>query len=158
MLGNINAAGAALRNWVINLRNELAYTGVQAAHIAISTWIGDGAERAAARGSRLYAVCSRPKIRQLFGLTGLDCRIPLTSTLDEALEALAAAGPHHESRRRLGGSNLTAADGLVCSGGLATAHSSAPSGMVGVPATITSARSHGRCSSRKRSSAAIQSR
>jgi anti-sigma B factor antagonist len=49
------------------------------------------AKRATARGGRLYAVCSRPKIRQLFGLTGLNCRIPLTSTLDEALEALAAA-------------------------------------------------------------------
>jgi len=30
------------------------------------------AKRATASGGRLYAVCSRPKIRQLFGLTGLD--------------------------------------------------------------------------------------
>ena len=30
-------------------------------------------------------------IRQLLRLTGLDCRIPLASTLDETLEALAAA-------------------------------------------------------------------
>lgn len=49
------------------------------------------AKRAAASGGSLYVVSSRPKIRQLFGLTGLDCRIPLASTLDEALEALAAA-------------------------------------------------------------------
>jgi anti-anti-sigma factor len=49
------------------------------------------AKRAAACGGRLYAVCSRPTIRQLFGLTGLDSRIPLASTLDETLEALAAA-------------------------------------------------------------------
>ena len=49
------------------------------------------AKRAAASGGSLYAVCGRPKIRQLFRLTGLDCRIPLASTLDEALEALAAA-------------------------------------------------------------------
>ena len=49
------------------------------------------AKRAAARGGSLYAVCSRPRIRELFRLTGLDCRIPLASTLDEALEALAAA-------------------------------------------------------------------
>jgi anti-anti-sigma factor len=49
------------------------------------------AKRAAAHGGSLYAVCDRAKIRQLFGLTGLDCRIPLARTLDEALEALAAA-------------------------------------------------------------------
>jgi anti-anti-sigma factor len=49
------------------------------------------AKRAAAHGGSLYAVCDRPKIRQLFALTGLDCRIPLARTLDEALEALAAA-------------------------------------------------------------------
>lgn len=49
------------------------------------------AKRATACGGRLYLVCSRPKIRQLFSLTGLDCQIPLTDTLDEALEALAAA-------------------------------------------------------------------
>ena len=43
MLGNVNAAAAALRNWVLNLHNELADTGVYAAHVAISTWIGDNA-------------------------------------------------------------------------------------------------------------------
>jgi anti-sigma B factor antagonist len=48
------------------------------------------AKRATACGSGLYVVCGRPKIRQLFRLTGLDGRIPLASTLDEALEALAA--------------------------------------------------------------------
>ena len=48
------------------------------------------AKRAAACNGSLYAVCSRPTIRQLFRLTGLDCRIPLARTLDEALEALAA--------------------------------------------------------------------
>ena len=35
MLGNVNAAQAALRNWVLNLHKELAGTGVQAAHVAI---------------------------------------------------------------------------------------------------------------------------
>ena len=49
------------------------------------------AKRATCRGGSLYAVCGRPKIRQLFRLTWLDCRIPLASTLAEALEALAAA-------------------------------------------------------------------
>ncbi|NEB04291.1 SDR family NAD(P)-dependent oxidoreductase [Streptomyces sp. SID13726] len=43
MFGNVNAAGAALRNWVINLHNELAGSGVLAAHVAIATWIGAGA-------------------------------------------------------------------------------------------------------------------
>ena len=49
------------------------------------------AKRTAACGGSLNAVCDRPKIRLLFRLTGLDCRIPLASTLDEAREALAAA-------------------------------------------------------------------
>lgn len=43
MLGNINAASAALRNWAINLHNELADTGVYVGHIAINAWIGAGA-------------------------------------------------------------------------------------------------------------------
>lgn len=42
MMGNVNAAGAALRNWVVNLHNELADSGVLAAHVAINTWIGEG--------------------------------------------------------------------------------------------------------------------
>lgn len=41
MLGNVNAAAAALRNWVINLHNELAGTGVYAAHVAIDAVIGE---------------------------------------------------------------------------------------------------------------------
>ena len=49
------------------------------------------AKRAAARGGSLYVACGRPKIRELFRLTGLDCRIPLARTLAEAVEALAAA-------------------------------------------------------------------
>ena len=40
MLGNVNAAAAALRNWVLNLHKELAGTGIQAAHVAIGVWIG----------------------------------------------------------------------------------------------------------------------
>lgn len=42
MLGNVNAAAAALRNWAINLNKELAETGVHAAHVAICVWIGSG--------------------------------------------------------------------------------------------------------------------
>ncbi|NBE94508.1 SDR family NAD(P)-dependent oxidoreductase [Nonomuraea sp. KC401] len=42
MFGNVNAAGAALRNWVINLNKELAGSGVHAAHVVINVWIGGG--------------------------------------------------------------------------------------------------------------------
>jgi NAD(P)-dependent dehydrogenase (short-subunit alcohol dehydrogenase family) len=41
MLGNVNPAQAALRNWTLNLHKELADTGIQAAHVAIGVWIGD---------------------------------------------------------------------------------------------------------------------
>lgn len=39
MVGNVNAAAAGLRNWVINLNKELADTGVYAAHVAIDVSI-----------------------------------------------------------------------------------------------------------------------
>lgn len=39
MLGSVNAAAAALRNWSINLHKELAETGVHAAHVAINVAI-----------------------------------------------------------------------------------------------------------------------
>lgn len=35
-----HAASAALRNWAVNLHNELAGTGVQAAHVALDVTIG----------------------------------------------------------------------------------------------------------------------
>ncbi|MEU5872166.1 SDR family NAD(P)-dependent oxidoreductase [Glycomyces sp. NPDC047369] len=41
-LANINIAAAALRNWALNLHNELAPHGVYAAHIAITALIGAG--------------------------------------------------------------------------------------------------------------------
>ncbi|MDX3136786.1 SDR family NAD(P)-dependent oxidoreductase [Streptomyces europaeiscabiei] len=40
MVGNVNAAAAALRNWVVNLHKELDGTGIQAAHIAIDVALG----------------------------------------------------------------------------------------------------------------------
>ena len=49
------------------------------------------ANRAAAHGGSLHVVCARPKVRQLFRLTGLDRRLPPARTLDEALDALMAA-------------------------------------------------------------------
>ena len=39
MLGSVNAAAAALRNWSINLHKELVDTGVHAAHVAINVAI-----------------------------------------------------------------------------------------------------------------------
>ena len=47
--------------------------------------------RAAAHGAGLHVVCARPQTVRLFRMTGLDCQIPLARSLDEALEALAAA-------------------------------------------------------------------
>jgi anti-sigma B factor antagonist len=48
------------------------------------------AKRASAYGGRLHVVCTRPQIRQLFRLTGLDRQLPLARTVDEAVHALAA--------------------------------------------------------------------
>lgn len=47
--------------------------------------------RAAERGSSLHAVCTQPQTRKLLWLTGVDRRIPLESSLDEALAAASAA-------------------------------------------------------------------
>jgi NAD(P)-dependent dehydrogenase (short-subunit alcohol dehydrogenase family) len=46
MFANIGIASAGLRNWVYNLHATLAERGIQAAHVAISAWIGQqpGAE------------------------------------------------------------------------------------------------------------------
>jgi anti-sigma B factor antagonist len=49
------------------------------------------AKRAAAHGGSLHVVCARPKVRQLFRLTGLDRQLPPARTLDEALDALMEA-------------------------------------------------------------------
>ena len=50
------------------------------------------ANRAAALGGSLHVVCARPQIRRLFRLTGLDRRLAPARTLDQALDALMAAG------------------------------------------------------------------
>jgi len=57
--------------------------------VGLAVLVG-AANRAAASGSSLQVTCARPKICQLMRLTGLDRTIPLASSLDEALEALAA--------------------------------------------------------------------
>jgi anti-sigma B factor antagonist len=47
--------------------------------------------RAAAHGGSLHAVCVHPQARRLLWLTGVDRRVPLSATLDEALASVAAA-------------------------------------------------------------------
>ena len=56
----------------------------------LSALVG-AAKRAAAHGGSLHVVCARPRVRQLFRLTGLDRRLMPARTLDEALDALLAA-------------------------------------------------------------------
>jgi anti-sigma B factor antagonist len=51
------------------------------------------ARRADARGGSLHAVCSRPPTRKLLWLTGVDRRVPLTPTVDDALTHLTASRP-----------------------------------------------------------------
>lgn len=60
--------------------------------VGLATLVG-AANRAAAHGGSLQVACAQPKIRQLVRLTGLDHRIPLARTLDEALAFRAAARP-----------------------------------------------------------------
>ena len=49
--------------------------------------------RAAERGGSLHAVCTQAQTRKLLWLTGVDRRIPLESSLDEALASAAPAAP-----------------------------------------------------------------
>jgi len=51
-------------------------------------------KRAEAHGGTLHIVCAQPKTRQLFHVTGLDRRIPVARTVDEAL---AGPGPQPPS-------------------------------------------------------------
>jgi anti-sigma B factor antagonist len=54
--------------------------------VGLSVLVGT-ANRAAAQGSSLQVVCAPPKIHALLSVTGLDRRIALARTLDEALAA-----------------------------------------------------------------------
>jgi anti-sigma B factor antagonist len=49
------------------------------------------ANRADANRTSLHLICSRPQTRRLFHLAGLDRRLPLASTLEEALAAPSSA-------------------------------------------------------------------
>lgn len=48
------------------------------------------ARRVEGHGGSLHAVCSQPQPRKLLWMTGVDRRIPLSATVDEALALLAA--------------------------------------------------------------------
>jgi anti-sigma B factor antagonist len=50
------------------------------------------ARQTAAHGSALHVVSSQPHTRRLLELTGIDSRIPLSATVDEALALVAAPG------------------------------------------------------------------
>ena len=47
--------------------------------------------RAIAHGQSLQVVCARPQTRRLLWMTGVDRRIPLSASLDEAMASAAAA-------------------------------------------------------------------
>ena len=58
--------------------------------VVIAAVTGD-IDIADAHGGSLYAVCARPPTRKLLWLTGVDRRIPLAATVDEALMFLAVS-------------------------------------------------------------------
>ena len=58
MVGNVNAAAAALRNWVVNLHKELDGSGIQVAHIAIDVALGGGSIDPTLRAAEPDAVAS----------------------------------------------------------------------------------------------------
>lgn len=49
------------------------------------------ARRAGQHGGSLHVACSRPQVRKLLWMTGVDRRIPLAATVDGALMFLAAS-------------------------------------------------------------------
>lgn len=51
--------------------------------------------RAEEHGGSLHAVCARPHTRKLLGLTGVDRRIPLSSSLDGAVASITASRQDH---------------------------------------------------------------
>ena len=53
--------------------------------------LAGAANRAAACGGSLHAVCARHHVRRLFAITGLDRHIPLARTVREACQNLATA-------------------------------------------------------------------
>jgi anti-sigma B factor antagonist len=60
--------------------------------VGLAVLVG-AANRAAGHGNSLRVACAVPKICQLVRLTGLDRRIRLAATLDEALEFRATTAP-----------------------------------------------------------------
>ncbi|MFC8800011.1 SDR family NAD(P)-dependent oxidoreductase [Promicromonospora sp. NPDC057138] len=69
-LADINIAAAGLRNWTLNLHNELSQHGIYVAHVAISAWIGSGhpdaeASAIAAAYTKLYETRTEPELHYI---------------------------------------------------------------------------------------------
>jgi anti-sigma B factor antagonist len=98
----VSAAGEIDISTVLPLRERLSEMAADGAALVVDleqvsvidsvglAMLVGAANRAAADGSSLRVACAVPKICQLVRLTGLDRRIPLAPTLDEALEFRAA--------------------------------------------------------------------
>ena len=111
MLGNVNAAAGALRNWVLNLHNELAGSGVYAAHVAISTWIGDDGPE----GIPAAIYLGHPQdALGLLGVAAKKATLPATRALvaSQTGRVHAALGDEREADRYLGDADGLLADGL----------------------------------------------
>jgi anti-sigma B factor antagonist len=102
----VSAAGEIDISTVLPLRERLFEMAVGAAplvvdleqvsfidSVGLAVLVG-AANRAAAYGNSLRVACAVPKICQLVRLTGLDRRIPLAPTLDEALQFRATTTPN----------------------------------------------------------------
>ena len=69
-LADVNVAAAGLRNWTLNLHNELKPHGIYVAHVAISAWIGAGHPGAeptaiAAAYPELYETREEPELHYI---------------------------------------------------------------------------------------------
>lgn len=69
-MANINIAAAGLRNWTLNLHNELKPHGIHVAHVAISAWLGGGhpdaePEVIAARYVKLHETRDEPELHHV---------------------------------------------------------------------------------------------
>lgn len=99
----LSELAASRRHLVIDL-NQVTFIDATGLSALIAT-----ANRAAAHGTSLHVVCARPKILELFRLTGLDRRLPPAPTLDEALAGPGPPPPSIEmahppaATRKLGG-------------------------------------------------------
>lgn len=102
------------------------------------------ANRAAAHGGGLHVVCARPGIRHLFRVTGLNCRMALARTLDDARETLAATA--HESPGRPSAASTASTAQLPSSPAASTAVTNSSSGPARLPSLTWATRPRARIS------------